>query len=275
MKNFIMNTISVYFWSVSRIFPAFSAQRALKLMFTVDTPKTIQSNIPAPDELLRLPSGAHLYKWKGNGQKTVLLVHGWNGSFEDFKELFRKLVERNMTIYGVSPAGYGPSNEEISHPKLFVDAIIEAQHSISKTIDVGIGHSMGAGALALAASQCKIANKLILISSPSSFLDVVKRFAFAIKLGRRAKRLFLDQVEILVGKHNEVEVAEKVRLLDVPCTIIHDIFDSQVPYTNALRLADNIKYSTLYPTENMGHKRLLSSYTICELVLSKIARTAE
>lgn len=270
MKTLIVAVIQSYFWLISRLRPDFSAKKALKLMFTVDKAKTVSRKIPASDAVHNLPGGAHLHEWRGTSGKSVLLIHGWNGSLDHFQALIPKLVENNVTIYGVSPVGFGLSAEKVSHPRLFVEAIKETKQLLPGKVDVAIGHSMGAGALAIAASEVSVADKLILISGPASFLDVIKRFAAAIKLSPRATESFANEVEALVGKHEEVEVARKVSSLEIPCTIIHDKFDKQIPYKDALRLADSLKIATLHSTENLGHTRVLFNDVVCKRVLSEV-----
>lgn len=215
-----------------------------------------------------MSGGGHLYTWKGSSDKAILLIHGWNGSLDHFEAIIPHLISQNYSVYGISPAGFGHSKQKLSHPGLFVDAIKQSVKLIPTQIDLAIGHSMGAGALGLAASQVTVANRLIFISSPASFLNVINRFAKAIKLGAKASEIISNEVEVLVGLHREFEVADKVGSLEVPCTVIHDKFDKQVPFGDALRLVDSLKSSTLLATENLGHTRILSDTSVCKRILS-------
>lgn len=268
MKNFVVTAYQFYFWIMSRIAPNLSANKAIKLIFTVNNNRAKYRKIPEPDSIERLSGGGYLYAWKGTSDKTILLIHGWNGSVDHFEVIITHLISQNCTVYGISPAGFGHSEQKHSHPGLFVEAIKQSVTLIPNQIDLAIGHSMGSGALGLAASQVTVANKLVFVSSPASFLNVIDRFAKAIKLSAAASKIFSNAVEVLVGSHSEFEVADKVDSLDVPCFVIHDKFDKQVPFDDALRLVNSLKLSTLLATENLGHTRILSNTFVCKKILS-------
>ncbi|KXJ59803.1 MAG: hypothetical protein AXW14_14660 [Alteromonas sp. Nap_26] len=282
MNTLTATAILSYFWFISRILPNYAAKRALKLMFTVDKTKAQSKKIPKADIVTRLPDGSHLHVWKGESDKSVLLIHGWNGSFDHFQTLFPLLRDRSITIYGVAPLGYGKSNEMMSNPKLFINAIKHACKLIPRPVNAAVGHSMGAGALAIAASEIElnpqtdmkakdiIANKLVLISSPASFLEVIERFANALRLSTKATMLFTNKVEELVGKHEEVEVVNKVKSSTIPSLVIHDRYDKQIPFKDAQRLVNTSKIATLYQTEQLGHTRILFNSTVCDKILMEI-----
>jgi pimeloyl-ACP methyl ester carboxylesterase len=220
-----------------------------------------------PDETIKLKSGAHLLKWKGSRKESLLFVHGWNGSMDQFKLPFNDLNALEYTIYGLTPPGHGLSTLRQSHPGLFIDAIIEASDYLQEELNLAIGHSMGGGALAIAAVERKIAKQLILIASPASFYDVVQRFSLAIKLGKRSSTHFTNIVERFVGRsHASLQVREKARRLQIPTVIVHDEFDREVPYEDALKLYRAIPNAELITTKGLGHNRILKD----DAVLSKV-----
>lgn len=271
MRTLLLWGYQSYFWLISRLFPRYAAAKALDLLFTVSPKAKSQTRLKMPDETVQLTSGAHLLKWEGKRKECLLLVHGWNGSLDQFSTAFNYFNALEYTIYGLSPAGHGLSTQAQSHPGLFVDAIKDVRIYLQKTVDIAIGHSMGGGALALAASELQIAKQIVLIATPASFLDVVKRFAGAILLGRRCLDQFLFQVEQFVGRpHASLEVIEKVRTLSVPAVVMHDELDREVPFNDALRLNQAIPEVELLSTRGVGHNRILKEDAMLKTIVLRL-----
>jgi pimeloyl-ACP methyl ester carboxylesterase len=258
MHKLIVLSYQAYFLVISRLLPRYAAERALNLLFTVNAKVKTGSRLRVPDETIKLKSGAHLFKWEGKRKESLMFVHGWNGSLDQFETAFNYFNALEYTVYGLTPAGHGLSTLAHSHPGLFIDAIKEAAVCLPDRIDLAVGHSMGGGALALAASEISIAKQLVLIASPASFLDVVQRFAGAIKLGKHSMHHFIDLVERFVGRsHASLEVMEKVRNLAIPTVVMHDELDREVPFNDALKLHHSIPDAELMSTRGLGHNRIL------------------
>lgn len=272
MNKLIIRLYQIYFGVLSRLAPSYAAERAVSLIFSVNKDKNQSTQLPKADETIALPSGGHLLKWSGNQEKSILLIHGWNGSLDQFENLFGRFIEKGFTVYGLTPVGHGRSHAKQSHPGEFVAAIKEAIQIVPNVFDMAIGHSMGAGTLAVAAAEVNIAKKLALIASPASFFDVIQRFALALKLNRKATVQFSRQVESLVGlSHSELEVHEKVKSLSIPCVLVHDESDREVPYHDALRLLEAIPEVELFTTKNEGHNRILKSKIVEDSVMSQLS----
>lgn len=259
MKKLILAGYKAYYASVSTMLPKIASSQALKLLFTVRKPSSPPSCLPvAPEKILLKSSNAHLSIWKGNSNKTALLIHGWNGDLTQFTRIFDALREREYTIYGIHPRAHGPSRYTMSHPGFFIEAVTEASVWLGKNFDIAIGHSMGAGALGCVSSTVNIAKSLVLISSPASFLDVISRFASALSLTGRAKPLFHIDVENYVGLGFEaLEVHQLLGRSNIPSLLVHDVADKQVPFSDAKKLFDANDNAHLLPMQNTGHTKIL------------------
>ncbi|MFC3095892.1 alpha/beta fold hydrolase [Alteromonas sediminis] len=275
MKKLIVIGYQMYFWLISRLLPRYASKKALLLIFTVGRKVKEHGQLKQADETIHLPSGAHLFKWNGDGSKSLLLLHGWNGSLTQFDSLFNHFIAQGYTIYGLSPAGFGPSKQRQSHPGLFIDAVTEAASCIPVSADVAIGHSMGGGALALAATKVKIAKQLVLISSPASFFNVLVRFSAVLKLGKRASDSFYHLVEHFIGRsHNALEVRDAVKALSLPTLLVHDEYDREVPFSDAEHLKRSAPLATLYNTQGLGHNRILNNENVVLKIVEQIEQTS-
>ncbi|MCC2618126.1 alpha/beta hydrolase [Aestuariibacter halophilus] len=260
MNAVIAYCYQVYFSLFGRIAPQRAAAKALALMFTVRRRGFPFIKVPQPDQITTLPSHGYLLRWAGNNGKSILLLHGWNGTLDQFERLFHCARAEGYTVYGLQPRGYGPSSYSQSNPGWFIRAIEEAIHTVPGLFDIAVGHSMGAGALAYSASKDAIAKQLVLISGPASFENIVTRFAALLKLGNQATRCFSAQVQDIVGlRHEQLDIESLASNISVPVTLLHDEDDPQIPIADARALEQALPNATLIVSRGFGHVRLLNS----------------
>ncbi len=114
------------------------------------------------------------YTW-GEGDKKVLLLHGWGGSALDFSHLIQTLVEHNYQVISFDQPAHGFTSGKNSN-------LIQWMHVITAFLDTNkdlyaiIGHSFGglAATLTLAREKVYIPKLIIMassISAPAIFDD--------------------------------------------------------------------------------------------------------
>jgi hypothetical protein len=105
------------------------------------------------------------FKW-GNGQRKILITHGWGSKALDFAEIINALKENtDLQIIAFDAPACGSSDGELSNLLLFVNAA-KAVIAETGTPDIVIGHSFGAMANVVALTELHITPALLISLTP-------------------------------------------------------------------------------------------------------------
>ncbi|SFL88589.1 alpha/beta fold hydrolase [Marinobacter zhejiangensis] len=260
------------FSTYSQALPTLAAGTATRLMTKPRVPDQLRKrSVVAGEDVVALAGGGYLSVRPG-GARNALLVHGWSSGAGMFEGVAQALSQRGYTLYSVHPAGHGPSTEPSSHPGRFIEAIEAALAYIDGPVDLAVGHSMGAGTLAYVVAGTERIHRLALVSGPATFEGLLRRFARLMRMSSRAEQRFLSQMERTVGLPlSALDITERAKLIHVPTLVIHDRNDREVPFECAGRLAQSLSRSEVFPTDGLGHNRILRD---AEVVL-RIAEFAD
>lgn len=109
------------------------------------------------------------YTAKGQGKKTIILLHGWGGSLKSLTPLQNELVKTGKyRVFNIEWPGFGDSplsntNAVLSDYAKYLKDFIQKEKLIKPTL---VGHSFGGKvAMSLLITNPKITEKLILINS--------------------------------------------------------------------------------------------------------------
>lgn len=109
------------------------------------------------------------YTVKGQGKKTIILLHGWGGSLKSLSPLQDELVKSgNYRVFNIEWPGFGDSpvsktNAVLGDYSGYLGDFISTQNLIKPIL---VGHSFGGKvAMHLLINHPRIAEKLILINS--------------------------------------------------------------------------------------------------------------
>jgi len=197
-------------------------------------------------------------KSSDNGKK-ILLVHGWESRATQMYGLVKGLVAQGYTVFAVDMPGHGHSSGETSNAYLFSQTVKLAQQELGHFHAI-IGHSMGAGATAIAVGKGVTADKLVLISGPSSIENVLRRFSGFVGLNKNTTHKFIDFIGQYVGvPASELDATKLLQACDIPALLIHDEHDIEVPVSESRRLAPVFNQSELFVTKGLGHRKILKS----------------
>jgi pimeloyl-ACP methyl ester carboxylesterase len=206
-------------------------------------------------------------KLSGSG-KQVLLVHGWESRATQMYGLVKGLVKQGYTVFAVDMPGHGHSSGDTSNAYLFSQTVRLAQQELGHFYAI-IGHSMGAGAAAIAVGKGVTTEKLVLISGPSSIENVLRRFSSFVGLNKKTTNKFIDFIGHYVGvPAAELDATKLLQSSDIPALLIHDEHDIEVPVSESTRLAPVFNQSELFVTQGLGHRKILKS----DEVFAKISR---
>jgi len=200
--------------------------------------------------------------------KQILLVHGWESRATQMYGLVKGLVKQGYTIFAVDMPGHGHSSGDTSNAYLFSQTVKLAQQELGHFHAI-IGHSMGAGAAAIAVGKGVTTEKLVLISGPSSIENVLRRFSGFVGLNKNTTNKFIDFIGQYVGVPAvDLDATKLLQACDIPALLIHDEHDLEVPVSESTRLAPVFNQSELFVTQGLGHRKILKS----DEVFAKISR---
>lgn len=209
-------------------------------------------------QLYRWSRGPFL-PWENRGMAgRVLLVHGWGGRATQLVDFIEPLRSAGIEVLSFDAPGHGlsPSSE------LDVAGLVDVIRALDKAHGpfVGaIGHSMGAGALMVSASEGARLGRIALLGGPSRLEGVVERFARAFGLSDKASRRFRETLVSRVGGGmlERFDAGLRRGPKGVPGLILHDVDDGDVPFGEARALAAIWPEARLVPTAGLGHHRIL------------------
>lgn len=261
--------VKLYFYLISRCFPKLAAKQATTILFTTNRPKRLNV-IPDADELRVLNSNTAVKVWYGEG-KTILLLHGWSGAIEQFSALLEGLLTRGYQVVAPMPKGHFLVDQQIAHPGNFIEALSDVLDQLKVNIDVAIGHSMGGSAIALLQHERLAFEKAVLISAPSHLTGVLLGFTKALGFSKKATELLLANADEVVGiPHQELDAAKALPHSAQNTLIIHDKYDREVPFTEALRFRNLNAQCAIFETQRLGHRRILQEPSVVNEVLKFI-----
>ena len=195
----------------------------------------------------------YTYEWNPTGQKTVLLLHGWESNSARWRTIIPILEAHHFRVIAIDAPAHGASADplfDMSKYGVFVDATVKAFQP-----NYLVGHSLGGGtACYFMAHYANDIEKLILLGVPSDLELMVQRFSGYLRLGRRSikglRKFFKSKF------HREVpyfSAKNFVRSICIPTLIIHDKEDSIASVKDSIAYDALMNDSQLMITQGMGH----------------------
>lgn len=88
-----------------------------------------------------------LYKW-GNGEKHILLIHGWEGHAGNFADLIQRLIQYNYTVHAFDGPSHGASSKGPTNSFEFTNLVETLMRKFN--ITQVVSHSFGSVASLIA-----------------------------------------------------------------------------------------------------------------------------
>jgi pimeloyl-ACP methyl ester carboxylesterase len=220
----------------------------------------------------RLELGAVVgYEW-GAGDRTVLLVHGWQSRASRFAVLGEALVARGYTVVSFDAPGNGESPGRRTHAFDYIDAARELAR-LYGPFEAIVAHSFGAVASFMAVRAEAHTKRIVTIAGVHDFASIVSDFGRAVGLGRHGVRRLRRDVERWARDRGVDVWREVVAELDptdtlTPLLVVHDSSDREVRLEQAMQIveAHTGVVETLI-TDELGHNRVLSDEQVVERVV--------
>lgn len=209
---------------------------------------------------------AQIKSWHWGSGPQILLVHGWDGRGSQLGFFVDPLVNAGFHVIAIDGPAHGDSPGDRTNLREFAQKMLAIQQELGEFHGV-IAHSFGCAVTAFAAVNGFSAKKFVFIASPCDLQDAFDRFTNFMKLSPKAKKHFQSFVEHEAQlKIEEAQMNRIVSRIQHPVLVIHDKEDQEIPYSDALKLTNDLSHVSLLSTEGLGHRRILKS----EQVVTKI-----
>lgn len=204
-------------------------------------------------------------RWGNSGQK-ILVVHGWESRATQLYSLVPGLIDQGFEVVGIDAPGHGRSQGGKANPVTFSQAICEADKAFGPFYGA-IGHSMGAVAISIAMESGVRFQRTVLVASPNRLYDMLMAFAGFIGLPKRAKNLFVREIEKEVGRPaKDLDVSRIFAELLPDALLIHAKNDKEVPFACHDAIIKACPGLQAYTSESLGHRRIVRSPDISERI---------
>lgn len=195
---------------------------------------------------------------------TVLVLHGWGSRAAHMAGIICGLDAAGFRVIALDLPGHGESGGSSLNMAIAVRAVAEAAAWFGPFAAV-VGHSFG-GAVAANAivgsirgAEAVTAERLVMVSSPSSMPSLFKDFGRFLNLGTRTQTALAERVERLAGRPlEEFVVASQLVGADLPVLVLHAPDDKEIPAKEAVALAGAGAHVRLEWKPGLGHRRILA-----------------
>ena len=216
-------------------------------------------------------NGLHATAW-GSG-RAVLLLHGWEGRGTSLMAFIRPLGAAGFRVVALDGPAHGSSPGDTTDPMDFALRLVEVGQELGPLGGI-VAHSMGAASTALAIRRGLQVEKVVLLAGPSSLLGVLERYTRYVELPEPVAERFYSLMALRVSAPpEEMHVAEVCRDFAVPALIFHDPEDAEVPFADALELADAWPGAELHIASGSGHRRILFDPQVVKEAVAFLAGT--
>ncbi len=209
------------------------------------------------------------YEW-GHGDKTVLLVHGWESRGTALRSFVPALLARGYRVVAFDGPAHGNSGGKRTNLPHFAGAVRAAIRQIGPVHAI-ITHSFGGASTVYALSHLEpeiALDKLVLIAVPNHMQRVLENAGKTLGLPKSVSNEFLHLVEDrFQAPLSEASVSNWANQLRVRAgLIVHDRYDPVVPFTTAEQIFSTWNNASLLVAEGLGHYHLMKNPDLIERV---------
>lgn len=197
-----------------------------------------------------------VYKY-GEGNKKILMVHGWNGRGTQLSVLAQAFKELGFQIITFDAPAHGKAPGKISMMPFFIESIHELNRQFGP-FETAVGHSLGGMSLLRAVKEGFNIRKLVIIGTANSITHITKMFAMNLglnsKVAAKMKNYFDEKFGEDMDNYSGAFSAEEV---NIPTLVIHDKDDIDVDVSSAYEIDQSLEDGKLFITEGLGHRKIL------------------
>ncbi|MFJ6349794.1 alpha/beta fold hydrolase [Streptomyces sp. NPDC092046] len=202
------------------------------------------------------------YAW-GDGERPVLLVHGWSSRASRLAAFAEALLARGYSPIAFDAPGNGDATGRASNILEYRE-IIRELHARHGDFDAVVAHSFGVVASLFALRDGVRTRRFVGIAGVGSFGLLTAAFRAVSGFGERALAAMRRHVERQLapeepGVWGHFDASWRPEDLGAPLLLIHDETDDLVPLAHAhvIRKAHGAR-ARLVVTQGLGHRQILT-----------------
>ncbi|MEU3921392.1 alpha/beta hydrolase [Streptomyces sp. NPDC029004] len=211
------------------------------------------------------------YLW-GNGERPVLLVHGWQSRGSRFSDFIPGLLDRGYSVVTFDAPGHGDATGRSTTILEYRDILSEL-HEQYGDFEALVAHSMGALGSFFALKHGVRVGKIVTISPVCDFSYLIEEFSSALNLRPRLKAQLGGEIDkklfpTLPVDRTPFSVVDTTADITSPILVIHDVDDDRIEAAQGRRLAGAFgTQARLITTNGLGHRRILGDPEVVRSVL--------
>jgi pimeloyl-ACP methyl ester carboxylesterase len=241
---------------LSSVAPGFAAWIAFRMSMS---PRRRHRNESGCERRWRTPSGLVVHEW-GRSGPLVLCLHGWEGCAAQFAGLASHLREQGMRVWALDAIAHGQSPGRRATPLDMLHSAKEVCALAGEPMQV-VGHSLGGALAVLAQREGADCRRIVLVSTPTGFIDVFDWFNRQARLSARSGQALVRRLEAHVRRPLD-SFSLSGAAPTGPALLIHDTEDKEVPVECSVALARSWPGAQLWTTRGLGHQRILKDAAV-------------
>ncbi|MFJ9693710.1 alpha/beta hydrolase [Kitasatospora sp. NPDC101183] len=215
------------------------------------------------------------YRW-GDGERPVLMLHGWRSRASRFAPYVPRLRELGLSVLAFDAPGHGDSGGRHTSVLEYRRLALQLQGRYGP-FEAVVAHSLGVCAAFGALADGLRAGRLAAVSGVSSVGFFPAAFCAGLGLNAVVERELRRRIEELLlkgdaGAWERFDAARQAEAIGLPVLVVHDEGDEVVPLGQAHRLrrayGDRLD---LVVTQGLGHRRIIAEPTVVDQVIGFIA----
>lgn len=206
----------------------------------------------------------------GNGDKKILLVHGWSGRGTQLVKFADALVAKGYTTVSFDAPAHGKSPGSTTIMTDFIASIAEVDRKFGP-FAAAVGHSLGGMSLLNAVKLGLKINRLVTIGSGDKVNDILVDFVLKLELkpefGTHLQQHFEKKYNTEMESYSAYLAAQSIT---IPVLVIHDENDDEVLVSASKNIYSNLKNGELFITNNLGHRKILGNQEVIDKTINFI-----
>ncbi|MCX5383929.1 alpha/beta hydrolase [Streptomyces sp. NBC_00083] len=196
------------------------------------------------------------YLW-GEGERRILLVHGWAGNAGHLTVLAEALAQAGCAVVVADLPGHGESEGAESSVIHFARAV-EAAHERFGPFHAVVAHSLGAAATTLAMERGVTLERAVFVNPISSYTSLWRRSGEVMQVTPEAIGLVRARAQEWLGvSFDAIEPALAARDFTSRLLVVHDENDPESPITDSEALVAAWGQAELLRVTDLGHTKVL------------------
>jgi len=210
------------------------------------------------------------YRWNKDGQKKVLILHGFESSAINFEKYVEPLIKKGYEVLAFDAPAHGYSSGKRITAIIYRDLIKYIQENYGP-ITSYMGHSLGAFALSLALAEMPhdSSYSAVFVAPSAETNSAISSFFGVMKLNDNVRKEFENHIEQISGRPvSWFSISRTLKDIQARILWIHDEDDQVTPFGDALKVkGENYSNVQFVITKGLGHSRIYRDREVIRTVV--------